>query len=272
MTRLRSKGGASPESLWELYNGYVNASKIPQQRPSSIWKFQVPVGSKGLVFHKGVFYTFTALAVAAVAGSTNLVLRHPNGGFGGTIKQIHFAQPFMGYLYVVAEFNAFATIPSIIVHYWLQKPAKWLPNQRYNVNDMVQPAGAANGLYYVALQGKSPLPAWTPALRHKIGDGIQPTVYNGFVYYAIAINGKYAIAGAGLEAPSGLVEPTWPTELNATVLEGASGAINTNPNPAPTPPDAIPPGMRDGTGDDSRYTNPGGSGTIPWARTPVRVR
>lgn len=270
MTRLRPKGGASPESLYELYNGYINASKIPQQRPCAAYKFSVPTTSKGLVLYKGTFYTFTALPVAVVPGSTNLVLRHPNGAYNGTLKQIHFAQPYMSYLYVVVEFNADGTIPGGIYHYWLQFPATFQKSTQYKANDLVQPA-VPNGFYYRALQSESAALSWAAGVVHIWNDVVQPSVYNGFQYRAKYINGN-GMYLSGERAASGQVEPIWPTEIGATVIEVSSGAVNVEPPAAPEPPDPIPPGMRDGGGIDSRYQNPGGSGTIPWARTGIRIR
>jgi len=263
MTRLRTKGGASPETLYELTNGYVTASRTLKQRPALTYQHALPTASKGLVYFKGVFYTFSAASVSPVAGSTNLVLIHPTPGFSGTLLHVHFAHPFMGYLYVVAEFS-----DNAIYHYWLQMPAAWKANHQYKANDLVQPT-TPNGLYYRAVQSTTAAKAWTPGVQHSLGDVVQPTVYNGFAYDALGINGAIPPSvPSPTTASSGQIEPTWPLVNGATVLETSSGAVNIIPDPAPTPPPATPPGL----GEGGRYTNLGGSGGRgSFGNTPVRV-
>lgn len=247
MTRLRTKGGASPEALYELTNAYVTASKTIEPRPCLNYITRVPTGSKGLFAFKGILYSFVASNTVVNNGSTTLlVLRHPSPFFGGTLRTIHFTQPFMGFPYVVAEFS-----DGNVYHYWLQNPAPWKRYTIYKANDLVQPT-VPNGLYYQAVQTVSAAPAWTAGLQHMRGDIVQPTTYNGFQYQAIIMNGDIFDSGP---AASGAVEPIWPTSNGQTVLESSAGAA-TPVNPAPEPPPATPPGG----GPGGRYSNPGGSG------------
>jgi hypothetical protein len=265
MTRLRTKGGASPETLYELTNCYVTASRSILPRPCHALLTLVPTGSKGLCAFNGVLYTFTADKTLVNTGSTTLVvLRHPDPAFAGSLSKIHFAQPMMGKLYVVAEFS-----DALVKHYWLIDPPVWQATHHYKANDIVQPVlvGNRKGLYFKAVQSASVDPAWTPNIQHSLADQVQPTVYNGFVYRAVEINGSTFLPNPST-APSGTTEPVWPTTQGATVLESSSGFAEIVPNPPPTPPPSTPPGREEG----GRFTNIGGTGGRgSFGNTPVRV-
>jgi hypothetical protein len=262
MTRLRYKGGASPETLYELTNGFINASRCPQQRPGTRWKFNLAdtghTGNagktKGLVAFKGVFYSFTHSPSYTTTGSSSyvvVVLRHPTSSTA-TIAAIHFAQPFMGLLYVVVQFSATSDYPSgFIGHYWLQNPPAWKQFSQYMDNALVQP-GTPNGYYYEAHRSINPS-SWTALLQYKVGDKVQPTTYNGSYF---TVNNVYG-PGAALTPPiarSGGTEPDWTLaglQNGAFTLEFSTA----NPLPTPatgtTPPGATPPGIEDG----GRYSN-----------------
>ena len=204
MTRLRSKGGASPETLYELYNGYVTASRTTKQRPAVVYAHTLPTVSKGLVYFNGAHFIHLASApVTPVAGSTNLVLIHPTPGFSGTVIRIWFAQPFMGLLYVVAEFS-----DNAIYHYWLQMPAAWQPFTQYKDGDLVQPT-TPNGLYYRAYTANPPA-AWQPLHQYSTNDVVQPTKYNGFQYFATNLLPSSPTSSSD-------TEPVWPTVSLALV-------------------------------------------------------
>ena len=84
MTRLRSKGGANPETLYELTNGYVLPSRAIKQRPAVRYQTKLPVGSKGLTVFNGVFYTFAASSLSNPGTATLKILKHPTPGYAGT--------------------------------------------------------------------------------------------------------------------------------------------------------------------------------------------
>jgi hypothetical protein len=290
MTRLRDKGGASPNTLNELTNGYVNAARTPTQRGGTTWKFNYADSrysktgnagkTKGLMSWCGMLWTFaagensTSLATARDSGITTsttstyvvptinvtgtftvsssarlavgmvisvndgstfitgtitsivtttitlrtlvivqgqagntiataavvqgfpiLILRHPTNNVSATLSKIHYAKPFMGFPYVVAEFS-----DGVINHFWLQNPPVWQPSttfvpSAYNANQLVQPNPALSpnppltGYYYQAIQVANP-PAWTPLLQHQVYDVVQPTVYNGWQEQAYQIFGN----------------------------------------------------------------------------------
>lgn len=238
MTRLREKGGASPETLYELTNAYVNASKAPKQRPGTTFQFTWPADTKGLCSHEGVLYAFSAGIVDTGSATHKVVtLRHPDTEFAGKLLDIHFAQAFLGYLYVVAEFD-----DNAIFHYWLREPETWVASHAYTAGESVQPT-TPNGYYYEATTELTP-PAWAPGVPREVGDVIQPTEATGWKYTVTAVTGDNPVSGS--------VEPTWPETPDATVTEYVEA------DPPPPPPAAPPPASDDP--NDGRYDNPGGSG------------
>lgn len=361
MTRLRDRGGASPETLHELTNGYVGPSKSPKQRPGTTWRFALPANTKGLCAYKNKLYVFSATPIAAgltlptpvnathgttttggslVAGTywyrvsaindqgetlastetsmvvpagtaTNTVvvnwtavvtpagvspvtrykiygrttgveqlmqtvglvttwtddgtvapvgplpatnttssyvistLRHPSSTFTGKLLDIHYAQSFLGYLYVVAEFD-----DGQIFHYWLQVKSNWLASHAYQPNETVQPT-TPNGYYYQATSGLNPL-AWAPAVKRAVNDVVQPTKTTGWIYTCTAVTGNNPVSGA--------TEPVWPQVNGATVIEFVEAAPVTPPippvTPAPNPGDYGNPGGAGGGGGSGGWHNP----------------
>lgn len=265
ITRLRTKGGASPETLLDLTNGYVNASKCPQQRPGTTWLFGFADGAhagnagktKGLVAFKGIVYTFTHDPAYATSGSSSyviLVLRHPTNGTAA-LQAIHYAAPFMGFLYVVAEFA-----DGVIKHYWLQLPAAWKTRTQYMDNDMVQPT-TPSGYYYQAARSINP-PTWTALLQYKAdpstlggvaADRVQPSTYIGSYFIVNQVYGP----GSGLTPPiarSGNTEPDWfiaGLQNGSFTLEFSTSSTPPAPTAGTTPPGQTPPGK----GGGGRYTN-----------------
>jgi hypothetical protein len=251
MTRLRNKGGASPQTLYDLSNGYVNASRCPQQRPGTTWLFNFADSghtanaglTRGLACFRGVLYTFCHTPLSSGSSTFKiLTLRHPTDN-SATLEAVHFAQPFMGYLYVVAEFS-----DGLVKHYWLQSPPAWKAVTIYQANQLVQPS-ADNGYYYKAHQVLNPV-SWGSGVIYKLNDLVQPTTYNGFGYAVTAETGP-----AAPPAPSGATEPVWPLQEFQVVYDYST----TTPPPTPGQPPAQPPTPSPGTGPGGRYDNRGGS-------------
>lgn len=205
MTRLRDKGGASPESLFELTNGYVDASRSPTSRPGTRLDYILPAGTKGLCAFGGKLHVF---ATQPIDPGNSLyvvnILKHPDPTFAGGLLKIHFAKPFLGFLYVVAEF-----IDGNVYHYWLQSPNVWAANTIYGLDALVQPS-VPNGFFYRTAT-KSPAPAWAPGQPKAIGDVVQPTTPNGWEYVVTEVTGT---------PTTGATEPAWPTAEGAQIFEG----------------------------------------------------
>lgn len=165
---------------------------------------------------------FTVGETYAVAfdDTTGSEVTTPGADIG--LLDIHFAEPFMGALYVVAEFSN-----GNIYHYWLQEGEQWEANKVYKLGDLVFPADDT-GLVYRATRLGSANPPWgahVPRFDASYGSGyevsvIEPTVYNDYYYTCIATTGA--------SPRSGTIEPDWPTEDGATVIESTDNPPDVN--------------------------------------------
>lgn len=229
INRLRTKGGADPSSLYDLVNGYVDIAGNPTSRPGTRSLAILPAGTKGLCAFNGAMVVFSGSAKTGMpAGYTCEVLVHPTDDTQ-EIAEIHFAAPFMGFLYVVAEFengDAF--------HYWLQAGGTWTADTMYKVGDTVLPA-VRNGFRYQTLLKSNPA-AWAPNVPRAVGDVIQPTEYTGWKYTVVEVDGDNPTSAA--------TEPVWPQSEGAQISED----VDSTPAPAPPPSTGVTPG-----GD--RYSN-----------------
>ena len=255
MTRLRSKGNAAQNTLYDLLNGYITLSGTIKPRPGTQTDITLPADTKGLVAHKCRLYVFSHTPQVTSNPDKYVVatLRHPTDP---TVKlqQIHFAAPFMGYLYVAAEFT-----DGNVWHFWLEELDTWSPNTDYKIGDRVF-GSTETGYAYKATRPGTPNPAWAAGIERTVGDVIEPTTYNGYKYSVIATT--------GVNPSSGETEPDWPTESGAQVIEysqGDSSTIITNsvvdPDPdtgAGTYPDDYPLGGLGG-GYRGPYYSTGGS-------------
>lgn len=234
ITRLRTKGAALKDSLYDLLNGYVTAQKTVVQRPGTDRAAVVPAAdTKGLVAFDGTRHVFGAEEVSLPDGYTLHILAHPEGpdlsGNPIPIKAIHFAQPIMGALYVCAEFEhvtGFVPTQGYTFHYWIQQGEVWLANTIYQIGDIVAPS-SPNGLMYQATRLTAPNPAWTPNVARAVGDIVEPTVYNGFYYQVVETEGDNPVSGG--------TEPVWIAQEGARVYEDSLGAYDGIVNAADQP-------------------------------------
>ncbi len=205
ITRLRDKGGASPQALYDLLNGYIDISGSPRSRDGTTVDNRLTTGTKGLCAFKGKLNVFAMTNINP--GSSRYVVNiliHPNPAFAGTLSIIYFAKPFLGYLYVVAGFS-----DGSIYHYWLQSSGTWKAGTQYQLNQIVVPS-VPNGYTYAATTQNAPT-GWTPNTQVAVGAIVQPTVYNGFQYTCTTAIGDNPATGS--------TEPTWPQANGATVSE-----------------------------------------------------
>jgi hypothetical protein len=212
ITRLRNKGGASPDSLYDLLNGYVTAARTIKARGGTRIDYELPAGlTKGLVYFRGQFVVFASSPLAiASSGYTVEILKHPDAQSTATLIDIHFATPFLGYLYVVAEWS-----DGSVYHYWLQSAEAWQANTMYFEGDTVAPI-VLNGYAYVAERQTAAPPVWAAGVARAVGDKVIPTTGNGYQYTVIST--------VGANPASGKTEPAWPTSSGATVTENSDGS------------------------------------------------
>lgn len=247
INRLRVKGGAKADSLYDLVNAYVTDAHTVRVRPGTRRDAELSLLTRGLCAFNGSLHTFCHVSVEVPNGYTLHILAHPDSaeGYEIALKTIHFSEPMMGALYVVAEFEDGA-----VFHYWLQDATAWVAETHYLYGALAQPT-VPNGLVYRATRLGDPYPSWTPNTPRFDGIGdypyaqsiIEPTVYNDFFYECVS--------AVGSNPRSGGTEPTWPTEDGAQVIEEADSTTETvSPNPPPPPPADVPsPGIIDRYGN-----------------------
>lgn len=255
ITRLRTKGGASPDSLYDLANGYVTAARTIAPRPGSEVSVKLPPGTIGLALHDGVFQVFAAESVGEMPPGYRLnVLSHPNWPPDTgeddppprpNLKRIWKAEPLLGGLYVVAEWD---DDPEVAYHYWIRSGDPWQPNTAYDYLGVVEPTSPTGLSFEAHRLGEAGIP-WEPGVEREVGDVIEPTVFNGYEYVVVEAHGS--------PPRSGDTEPNWTARAGALVIEEADVAPGSpggggQQNPPPKPP----PG----------YGNPGGS--VPDLRPP----
>ena len=240
INRLKAKGGPPKNTLYDLLNGYIDATGCAVSRPGTVEPYTLPAGTKGLCAFGGALVVFShEPAVGMPAGVTCEVLTHPFDP-DKVLDRIHYANPFLGYLYVVAEFAG-----GDVYHYWLQRKGTWTANTDYRLGDMVEPT-VANGYAYRALRIDDPYPLWVANAERTVGDRIEPTTADGNYYEVIATSGDIPRSGA--------VEPDWNEPSGALTYEDVDTGTVTQPSAGPTTPPNTP-----GANVTNRYSNPSGS-------------
>jgi hypothetical protein len=225
ITRLRNKGGARGDVLFDLLNGYVNKAGEAQQRPGTVIDTVLPAGTMGLVAHQDMQHVFApAPVVMTDPDYVCNILRHPTDP-EALLVAVPFATSFMQVLYVVADFDDGSTF-----HYWLREFDAWVADSAYSANGLVQPT-TENGYLYRAERISTPGTVWAPDVSRAVADVVEPTVYNGFEYEVVAVFGP--------DPKSGATEPTWPTIEDAQVTEITDVEIDETPpdRPGLPPPD-----------------------------------
>lgn len=214
INRLRVKGNARKDSLYDLLNGYLTTEGTAASRPGTLRSAELPSTTKGLCAFRDALHVFSHQAEVLPAPYVNHILFHPDNTPETvfTVSTIHFAQPFLGFLYVVAEFD-----DGQIFHFWLQNDGEWEANKIYRVGDVIEPT-VPNGLTYRATRIGAPYPLWAPQVPRTVGERVEPTVANGFYFEVVDVIGD--------NPASGTVEPNWPTEEGAQVSEDTEGVLS----------------------------------------------
>ncbi len=239
INRDRIKGGANPDNLYDLINGYVEQDGSITGRPGSTWVHTLSTNTKGLCAYQGKLWAFSHLTITPSDPNFKVATITDPDNPSSAIKTIHFAAPYLGYLYVVAEFMSGNTL-----HYWLYVTDTWAPKTRYDLGATIQPT-VDNGYYYRAHRATDPYPVWEAGVaRQDATPGpasiVEPTTFNGFAYTCQSTTGT--------SPRSGDTEPVWPAFAYGNVTEysdlvtpaGTTETGDTTPTeggsqPAPTP-------------------------------------
>lgn len=241
--RQRTEGSPSPQTLFDLVNGYINSAFKMVARPGSRALYDL-TGSeqpptKGFCVFRGGFVVFSHAPATMPDGVTCEVLVHPETP-SLPLARIHYAGPFLRYLYVVAEFEN-----GDVFHYWLQRATPWQAEHMYLLGELVEPL-TANGFVYRAERIGDPNPLWSAGAARTVGDRVEPTTSNGY-YFEVT-------ATFGTNPRSGATEPVWNAEDGAITYEDVDTATPSTPTPGPGGNPTFP-----GTDVEERYDNPGGT-------------
>lgn len=222
ISRLRTKGGPDPQTLYDLVDGYVNAAGTPVQRPAFVDIAVLPEGTVGLMSYRGLKYVFadSPVDLTGFDDFALAILTHPRAGEedAPSLVRIHFAEPFMQFPYVSAEWSNGDNF-----HYWMQGEGDenyWQADTTYRLYAVVHPT-TQTGFTYRAHRLGEPGETWAPDEEREVGDVVEPTVANGFEYVAIEAYGN--------PPRSGKTEPVWPTQEGAIVIEEADLAPGAPP-------------------------------------------
>jgi len=232
LNRLRTKGAALQDSLYELLNGKVTTEKTVVNRPGTTLVHTIPSGTIGLVSYSGKFHVFASSDVSGI-DTTNFTLHVLRAPDGAALSKIHFAEPFLGALYVAAEFA-----DGDIYHYWLQDASDWEADTYYNANQLASPT-TSNTFKYRATRLGAPYPVWVPDMPVSVGTNVEPTAYNGLYFEVISVVGD--------NPRTSTVEPNFDVKEGELVIETVD-KTTLPPDPTPLPrPDYDQPDL------DSRY-------------------
>lgn len=207
INRLRVKGGAAANMLYDLQNAYVtNAGSISPREGTVRTATLATTNSVGLMANDGNFNIFSSqFSTAALPANYVLnVLSDPSNTTATPVK-IWFAKPFMGFPYVVAQFNN-----GDIWHYWLQNNGTWTSTTDYTSASIVLPP-VQNGIAYQGVRDFPAQPNWTAETTITSGSYVEPNTPTGFAYQAISV--------AGNPVHTGATEPVWPTTAGAIIQE-----------------------------------------------------
>jgi hypothetical protein len=205
INRLKVKGGVNAQQLYDLLNAYITQDGSINPREGTTRTAALNASTIGLANFNGVFQVFST-SIQTVPGGFNCnMLVHPTDQTQ-TLTKIWFAKPFMGYLYVVAQFSN-----GNVVHYWLQSNGAWAASTVYKTGAIVTPLAAPNGLAYLAVRDLPANPTWAAETAVAANQLVEPTSYTGFYYKATGV--------AGTSPHTGSSEPVWPTAEGGTVQE-----------------------------------------------------
>jgi hypothetical protein len=241
--RQRTEGSPSPNTLYDLVDGYRDAANVMRGRPGSVAMKNLAASAaagatKGFTVYQGGFVVFSSEPQTMPDGVTCEVLVNPVDPTL-TLSEVHFVAPFLRHLFVVAEFS-----DESVYYYWLQTAETWEAETVYTLGELVQPT-VPNGFVYRAVRLGAPNPLWSPNVERANGDKVEPTTPDGFYYQVVDT--------AGTTPRSGTVEPDWNDEQGALTYEDVDLTAPTPPTTGPTtPPTTLP------VDDQNRYGNPGG--------------
>ncbi len=214
INRLRVKGAARADMVYDLVNAYITNAGSIQTREGTNKFATLDSTTKGLMSMDGDLHVFGTALETVPSGFVCDLLVHPTDS-SQTLVKIWFAKPFMGFPYVVAEYAN-----GDIFNFWLQSNGTWAPDTVYFTGNIVTPT-TPNGLAYLAQRNMPANPLWAASTVTVAGDVVEPNTYTGFAYRAVNVS-----SSPGTSAFTSASEPNWPTTIGGVIQE--FGNFNTN--------------------------------------------
>ena len=262
INRLRVKGAARANMLYDLLNGYITNAGSVSIREGTFLAETLNSNTAGLMSMDGSFNVFSTSFVEVPEGYIDNVLYNANDPSSSIVK-IWFAKPFLGFPFVVAQFS-----DGSIVSFWLQNGGGanngvWEPSTVYLTGSIVTP-DTPNGLAYQAVRDMPQNPLWVANTEVTLGEMVEPTEYTGFAYRAIAVS-----AAPGTEPFTSATEPAWPSVAGATIQEFGDFDLSSTATSSSTSSNQIPLGnnITDKYGDSAEIA--GAAGVPTTLATPT---
>lgn len=205
INRLKVKGGANAQNLYDLTNAYVTQAGTIVPREGTIRSATLNSATVGLMAFDTKFNVFSTTLQAVPTNYIDNLLVNPNDP-SATLVKIWFAKPFLGFPYVVAEFSN-----GDILHFWLQTNGTWKANTVYKTGTIITPLTTPTGFAYQAVRDMPPNSTWSPQSTITLGQVVEPTLYTGFAYRAVNVEGSAPHTGSS--------EPVWPTTIGGVIQE-----------------------------------------------------
>lgn len=262
INRLKIKGGVSAQQLYDLTNAYITQAGTIVPREGTIRNATLNSSTVGLAAFKGQLNVFSTTLQTVPSGYVDNLLVHPTNP-AATLTKIWFAKPFLGFLYVAAQFST-----GDIFHYWLQSNGPWAANTVYKTGAIVTPLASPNGLAFQAVRDVPQNSTWQPQATVTAGTVFEPSTYTGFMYRAVAV--------AGSSPHTGSTEPTWATTIGGVVQEfgdfdtNSTDSGTTQATSTSTGPVALGTNITDRYGNSSTIAgNTGTSGNVATPTVPA---
>jgi concanavalin A-like lectin/glucanase superfamily protein len=206
INRLRVKGGAAANQLYDLQNAWITNAGAVVPREGTIRAATLDSSTVGLAAANGQFNIFSsAFSTATLPANYVLNVLSDPSNTSASPTVIYYAKPFMGFLYVVASFS-----DGTVHHYWLQNSGTWTSSTDYTSASIVLPP-TPNGLAYQGVRDFPIQPLWTAETLITSGSYVEPNTPTGFAYQAVATTGS--------PVHTGQVEPVWPTLAGGIIQE-----------------------------------------------------
>lgn len=166
----QGQGVADANKLRELTNAYVTTGKVPRKRPGTVEVATLEAGTVGLISGGGKLNTFYGHG-AAITHANPLFLAnriaHPSVT-SALPSRVRAGQPFLGYLYVAAEYSNGDTY-----HSYLDVDTTWQAAEAVTVGTFRQPVTANGYRYECTIGGTTGAfePTWPTTVGATVADG-----------------------------------------------------------------------------------------------------